>query len=392
MIIPTKVLEILTNYIKSDISFSKIKEKQNQKLLKVLIELWYFIYNQQITDNKSENFHYYTNINKCSFISFSFMYNGQRLQYKKLLNILRLSNLISINEKYSENNFTKSYKININNILGDYTEFELNFSKIFNNTNNKEYWLKKYSSKSNLINDCYNSSIDLNQYLNWLISNRGLELKPVLNKSNGRLEKRFLTDDRIWLHFNLALKINFKNLWFKVSNEGRFYSSVSNLPYTAVPFLKLYNQNTQEFDVKNSQPLLLSLLIENNEYKKDVVDGIFYEKLASELGYSRNDTKILSYKYIFFNLKPLKSGKIYDAMKKLYGSFIDDINNLKSNIKLSHKLQEIEADIFVNKLGSLKISKLLRHDQIIVMENDIEIIKNYIKIEYNKLGLNINVD
>lgn len=387
--IPTSIINQLISYINFDVDLQDIDEKKSQKLIKILIELWLFIYNRQIEDQDIQNLKGYTNIDKKLLDNFSIRLNNSRLKYNQLLDILIVNKLISVNEKYSVGNFYKSYRVETDFISCNFTDFEIDFNKIYSNTRNKSYWIEKYPELTNLIEDCYNTTIDLSSYLDWLIANEGIELKPVLDK--GVLKRRFLNKERIYQHFNLALKVNLKNLWFKLSNEGRFYSSISNLPYNAVDFIKLYGNDTIEIDIKNSQPLLLGLLLNNDKYMKDVINGVFYDVMANELGIERNEFKPLCYKYILFSSKPLKSGKIYNAIKKVYGTIIDDINAIKENECLAKKLQKMESDIFVKNIGKLKISKLLRHDQVVVKNQDELIVKKFLVNEYNKLNINISL-
>lgn len=385
--IPTSIINEILSYINIETDFNDISPKQTQKLIKTLIELWLFIYTKQTEDDTTTNLKGFTNIDKKELTKFNIQLLGIRLQYPDLIDILDRCDLIKINHKYNVGKFYKSYRIETSFISTNYTQVDIDFQKVFSNTQSKKYWLERYTKYSNLIEDCYNTKIDMDQYIKWLINNEGIELKPIL--VDGRLTKRFLTKERIYLHINLALKINFQNIWFKISDEGRFYSSISNLPYTAVDFILLYGNKTSEIDIKNSQPLLLSLLVDNKTYSEDVRLGIFYKKVADDLKIKDKEFKILSFKYIFFNPKPLKSGKVYDSMKKLYGSLIDDINIIKEDGRLSHRLQKMESDIFVKKIGKLKMNKLIRHDQVIIKEGDYNIMKNYLENEYRKLGIEV---
>lgn len=391
MLIPTKIIEVLSDYIKSDPDFSSINEKQRHKLIKVLVELWYFIYSEQIKDIEVSNLKMFVDIKKDELERFNvrlgkdIIGNEVRLKYAKLLEILILCNLIERGNSYSAGKFPKGHRIISDFIGNDYTQFEIDFDYIFKNVKNKSYWLDRMGTQSSLVEDCYNTEIDLSGYLNYLLENEGMELKPVL--INGRLNKRYLTRERIWHHFNLSLKVNLKNLWFKMSNEGRFYSSISNLPYTAVAFIKLYGEETREVDIKNSQPLLLATIINNDDYKRDVCSGQFYDKMANELNIKRDEFKVMSYKFIFFGSNQLSSGKLYSAMEKVYPGLIGQINDVKKDLCLAKYLQELESNIFVKKIGALNIPKLLRHDQVIVKKNDLNIVLRYLKIEYSKLGL-----
>jgi len=149
---------------------------------------------------------------------------------------------------------------------------------------------------------------------------------------------------------------------------------------------------TIDIDISNSQPLLLTILLEgHNEYKNDVENGVFYEKVAAELNITRKSFKPMAMKHIFFSKSPLKSGKIKEAMDKLYPGLVEDINKIKEDTILSHKLQNIEANIFVENVGKVKIKKLLRHDQVIVVESNYNLIKKFLILEYKKININLKI-
>jgi len=386
LLIPTRVQEKVRFTIQKEIDFINLTEKQKLNLNKKLLSLWYFIYYKQKKDDNIITLDGYVNIHSDELKSFLFKYNENKYHYNKLLILLKDVNLIDINDRYSANKFSQSYRISTDILDNNFEEVEIDFEKIFYNLKNKLYWLKKYTNFKKQINETYEVKIDLNDYIIWLKENINLELKPVIN--NGILERRFLTKERIWDYINDALMINYDNIWFKVSNEGRFYNSTTNLSYTALPFIKLKRRSIKEIDVANCQPLILSKLINNNEYKSDCELGIFYDNLSRELNITRNEAKVLSYKYIFFSNKKLKTGKIYNAMEKLYKGVIEQINELRDKIEISKEMQKIESDIFVNKISNLDFKMMLRHDAVYVYEEDYDIIKSYVIREFNKIGLN----
>jgi hypothetical protein len=385
--VPTGILNEVISYIKIDGNISKSNEKQQQKFIKVLIELFMFIYDRQINDDEIFNLKGFTNINKKELKRFNIQI-GKRYEYKSLINILSFIGLISINEKYSVGSFSKGYRVESEYIkTTNLTEVDIDIDKVFHNTYNKSYWLNKYPIQSNLIEDVYNSFIDLDSYIHWLNNNIGTNLKPIIK--NGFVMERVLNEERAYHHLFLALKVNMKNIWFKLSDEGRFYSSISNLPFGSIPFLKLYGYDTVGLDVRNCQPLLLSILLNNEKYSSDTQNGIFYKEMAKELGKSENEFKVLSFQYIFFNPKPLKSGKLYNAMEKRYKGIMDQINNIKKEGCLAKKLQTIESDIFVKGLGPLNMFKLIRHDEVIVTLNNKDTMSKYLRKEFKMFNINI---
>lgn len=389
--IPTSIIDLLSDYIKIDTSLS-IDEKGEQRLIKSLVELWYFIYTRQIEDKDVENLKFFVKIEKKELHSiFRLKINKQDITYKRLLDMLEINGVISIHGKYKAGSFSKGYRIETDFLnTTNMTEFEVDFDKVFYNTRNRSFWLESYPKHAHLIEDIYSSSVRLDDYLKWMQDNEGMELNPVFN--DGIIKRRFLTKETIYNHFNLALKLNLKNIWVKLSDQGRFYSSISNLPYTATPFLMIDGMKTRDIDISNSQPLLLTVLLKGHiEYKKDVEEGIFYEKVGASIGKTRKEFKIMAFKNIFFSKNPLKTGMTREAMASIYPGLIEDINKIKEDTILSHKLQELESDIFVKRIGKIKIKKLLRHDQVIVVESNYELIKKFLILEYKKINIDLKI-
>ena len=399
VLLPTLIIDKITSYVKDDVTLT-IKQQKN--FIKKLIELWMFIYNKQIIDKDAFSLKSYTNIDRKEFKSFNIQLSNDRLEYKQLINILIELNILDVNEKYSSGLFSKSYRIlttEINNML---SEIDIDIQKVFN-FNDEKYWISKNPKHQHLIKDAYKTKIDIISYYNWMIENEGMKLKPVFDK--GVIKKRFLTKERIQQYLLMAIKINIGCHWFKLSDEGRFYSSITNLSYTTLPFLSLNSMKLVEIDIPNCQPLLLSTMINSNEYKTDVENSNFYMNMAKELNtdVNFNDSeqakdakgsfKILSYKYIFFSPKPLKSGKVYEAMNKIYPGVIEQINTLKEkfNGNLAVELQKMESKIIINNISKINIPKLTRHDSVLVYEAHEDRIKNELIKEFNKINLKIKL-
>lgn len=380
--IPTKLLSTLEN---TPEVFFIDDRKSKLKLINKLIELWYFIFEKQ------DNINLYTNIYRDDLRIFNIQVNGIRYEYTKLLEILEFEKLIDINKKYQVNSFTKSYRILTNFITNEFTEIELDVSRILKDYKDKEYWLKKYPSYKKQINDVYNIRVDIYEYLKFMKENENMDLKPYYDKSQQKIVDRVLTAERINDYIYDALKINFGNLWFKVSDNGRFYNSFTNLSYTALDFIKLNRREVVSIDGSNFQPLLLATKIENKEYKKAVETGKFYDMLSEEMNISRDRIKIMTYRYIFFNDKQLKSGELYECMKKLFGSSIDEINAIKNDIRICDLTQKMEAEIFVNFLSNLKLDCVTRHDEILVYEEDYNIVR-YKLIQYMRIKHNLKIN
>ena len=395
--IPTAIVNKIRTAICSDLSFIDLTEKQYQRLFKTLLELWLFIYNKQVEDIDTNNLKLYTNIDSKDLSVFIFKVNGKNIKYNQLL--ITIQDLIDVNQKYSAGagGFYKGYRIKTEFLCeSNFTEMELDMDKVFHNSRDKSFWIKKYPNHQHLINDAYDCSVDLDSYLDWMQNNRGSELQPVYNKRSKMIEKRYLTNDVMNFHLLLATKVNCKNLWFKVSDEGRFYSSISNLPKGSIHFLKMNYQSVVSIDLKNCQPLLLSSIIYHPKFKVDCEFGRFYDVLVEQnhLGggfsnLSRGVVKQMFYRFLFFGDNQLKSGKFYDLVEQSYPGLINIVNEIKSSTKLYSKLQRLESNLFVDRLGHLPIKKLIRHDEILVADEHKDLVVKCLLIELKKDNVNL---
>jgi hypothetical protein len=384
--IPTKIIELVDLTINKESDLINITEKQKVKLSKTLIKLWLYIYQKQRNNEDIINLKGYTNINSKELkANFEIEVSCIRLGYKQLLKMLEEVNLISINNKYSSGSFSQSYRITTEFINNDYKEIEIDFDKLLEGFHNKSYWLNKYPKHTKQIEDLYKVEIDLSSYVQWLKNNIGKKLKPKMGIYG--IEETYLTTEKAYDFINDVIKVNYKNIWVKVSNEGRFYNSITNLSSTTIPFIRIKRKEIIEIDIANCQPLILSKLINNTQYRKDCEDGIFYDKLSKELNTTRDESKLLSYKYIFFNNNKLKSGRIYDSMVNLYGDVIEQINDLRGSMEIAKEMQKIESSIFVDKIGKMNIDMMIRHDSVSVVKEDYDIIKLAVIKEFNKIGL-----
>jgi len=401
--IPTVILQSIEQRAISYSQLHNLKTKSQSKLLLRMIELWYYVYMTQISSDGNNHLGMYVNINKKELTKFDIMLEGNRLLYSDLLNLLEC--IIDVNENYLKGEYPKSYKINTDNVNFDYiSETEIDISLIFKGLPDKDYWLKKYPEYKLLIETAYNTEINLVKYQKWLNENYNRKLKPYYSRGRKRIIKRKIDGETIVRHYNIALKIKFKKLWFTISDEGRFYSSISNMPNTIIESESLMLQGIilNGIDVVNCQPLLLTVLVNSEEYKKDCEGGVFYDNVTAIIygdrfingdkevkGELRGRIKLSMYRFVFFNDKPLKGGQLYKAFEKLYPGLMSQINSLKIELGkggLAKKLQNIESNIFVK--GCIKFNNvLLRHDEVIIKPNDESSVLKKLRKGFNDNGI-----
>ncbi|MFC6095793.1 hypothetical protein ACFPVY_03970 [Flavobacterium qiangtangense] len=146
--------------------------------------------------------------------------------------------------------------------------------------------------------------------------------------------------------------------WVKTGqNVDRIYHSLSNVSRISRKHIHIKGNHFHNIDIKNCQPLLLCYLLLKNglevdeSYKKDCENGRLYERFIEE-GASREETKVLLYKAIYFAFKPKRD--IALKFKELYPATFKSLQVISSDeIKMATKLQNLEASIF-NKLAPQK--------------------------------------
>ena len=193
-------------------------------------------------------------------------------------------------------------------------------------------------------------------------------------------------------HFKI-LCIKNGYLYFKRNDtNGRLDSNLTNLPTTLRQFLisdeKLYN-----IDIKNSQPFFLYALlkqdnaISNEElerYGKLVLDGTFYEYLASEFEKEFKQIKtrkqMKSYLFKIFFSKVTSFTKLKTFFGSLFPGIMDYINenNIVSNATIANKLSTVEStsiiSIILPALGEQNIKPFTIHDSFVCKESEIQTI------------------
>ena len=91
----------------------------------------------------------------------------------------------------------------------------------------------------------------------------------------------------------------------------------------------------------------------------------------------------------FFDSNQIVKGKFFNVIEKLYPGFVNELNELKENNSIAHLTHRIEADLMVKGVGSLNIGKLLKHDEVLIYPENIEMVRKYIENKVKKeLGIN----
>src|SRR5690606_38121125 len=136
----------------------------------------------------------------------------------------------------------------------------------------------------------------------------------------------------------LAVKAIEDGDWFchRPTEGSRVHTNLTNLNRNFRPFLKYEDKELVELDIRNSQPLIASILIKNwfvqrhldipadvKEYKKNCENGTFYDYFMELNGVSEEDRgefKVQFFAEIFFS-------KVSKRMTKLKKQFIEKYPN-----------------------------------------------------------------
>lgn len=210
---------------------------------------------------------------------------------------------------------------------------------------------------------------------------------------------------------------NFDKFWFSAAeiNGNRAYSNATNFPKD----LRCYNyiqghkgEPLWEFDIKNSQPLLLSIVV--MEYYKQkgipIPEDVLRYKALCETGnfvnYFRDllDTAGIKHEEtiktdlfarIFFNKESLKRTykfkQKFDEYFPSVGQCISEIKHTEGHKAISTKLTEVESEIMIQKV-SMKLIELgveffPLHDAIYTVEEYTEITYKVILEEFQKYDI-----
>lgn len=199
--------------------------------------------------------------------------------------------------------------------------------------------------------------------------------------------------------------IPFTSVRGNICKYGRLHTPLTNLWKKDRPNIKWNDgSNINWIDIKNSQPLMLCILMNeegiiDSEYTKDIESGLLYEKfydLVKEVEDIRKEVKQEVFKHIYFG--EIKTNVFSDRFKLLYPTAFNFLCELKKfdYCNSSHKCQLKESDIVFNEIGSVLLSKGIKfltiHDSFGVYEKDIKYVSQLIKDTFsNNYGVSVKI-
>lgn len=342
-----------------DFNYFDAKPREKEKLKKLTLELYV-----NLNNRKSKKMETLIN-SKLMDKKYKMTFMGMNKRYNFFLNILKETGLILRDDGYLSSNITenpkpksiwvrKNDKIHNNHMMA-------NLGILNGEPTPKSKWIKKYPNHKNIIDMVYETYFDIEMARRFFYSKLGQ-----LNKKG-----QIITNSMIYDAINKLRQYNERLLTFSIDEKtGRLFNPLTNINHMVRPFLKSKSDGEYliELDLKNSQPLFLTLFVKNEKYKKAVEEGIFYDELAEYLKLTREEAKEYSMKYIFYGDYKLEKGKTKEALDYLYPGFLDELQKLKEKLLLWQTLQTAEADIFL-KLGGPYISI---HDGIMIKKDDLD--------------------
>ncbi len=188
--------------------------------------------------------------------------------------------------------------------------------------------------------------------------------------------------------------INQNQIFYHFDDFGRFHTNFTILKsFIRKNCLLIEDDETIEFDIKNSQPLFLNLIIKNQDNKIDsneldlfkylTINGLFYQYIIENSDVKEKRlVKEHVYKVLFGKNSNSKSDKLF---KKLFPTIHDFIKWYKTHNKnykvLAHKLQYLESNLIFNKIV-FEISERYPEVKLITVHDSIICAKKHkLKIE-----------
>ena len=277
--------------------------------------------------------------------------------YKTYLDFLIEKKFLSLVSNYYVGKKCKTFKINLD-FLEKVARVKIHDSILLNKYK-KEYLSRLFTEENNspinptlrkiLIDDLYHVELDIDASNNWLEN-----------------EKSNLTLHQFFKNHSLIGGIDEGLLFYKFDSFGRLHTNFTTLKkYVRKNYLKIDGKELMELDIKNSQPLLLAVLLKkefdeknfNEEIKKYieiVKSGLIYDDLFEkypEYIQSRDAAKKFVYTVLFGkNYYKIIENKIFQKEYPTVYDYIKTLKNLNGYKYISHQLQLLESNFIFDKV------------------------------------------
>lgn len=251
--------------------------------------------------------------------------------------------------------------------------------------------LKKYSKSKNIINKIDSESDLINPIIKSKIIKDLFDVEIDYSKSIFYLDSSSCDIDVYQKNKYSVESIKDKHIFYHFDNYGRFHTNFTILKsYIRKNCLLIDGEETCEIDIKNSQPLFLNKLLNQNIEKIDADElklfrnltfyGGFYDYLQSKFNIQDKKTvKEITYKVLFGKNYSNKFDKKFSQIFPTIHSFIKEFKKMKGDYRvLSYELQNLESNFLFNKVikhiikTDPEIKIITCHDSLICKESDYE--------------------
>lgn len=299
--------------------------------------------------------------------------------YNYYVNYLVEKNILILLKKHNKGKNARIYKLSDDVIDGVVTRYKNSdtvllkkYKKNFTSTHTKNlnYNLIDTDIKSKLIEDLFCVEIDYVKSIFFL--NSSIQEHEIYQKNKYSVES--IKDKHIFYHFD---------------NYGRLHTNFTILKsFIRKNCLLIDNEETVEIDIKNSQPLFLNKVLQENSNNVDALEKEFYMLLTYQGNFykfiqdkfqikDKKTVKDLTYKVLFGKNFKNKYDKIFS---QLFPSIYEFIKVFKKNNGdyrvLSYELQKYESNFLFNKVIRKIISTdpsiriITCHDSLICKKSD----------------------
>ena len=278
--------------------------------------------------------------------------------YNYYINYLMEKNIIKMVSNYRKGVSSRKYSLNDNILKSKIQRRYRNTDKVL---------LKKYKKK-------VMESIDFSDNDDYLI---GKDIREKLISDLFNVDIQFdraiffldaLKDEKFDVYNRNVYSVecvNDKHIFYHFDNYGRMHTNFTILrSFIRKNCLLIDGEETCEIDIKNSQPLFLSKLIndsDTNWVKKEEFElfseltrnGNYYQYIMNVLGIkSRNDAKELTYKVLFGrNITSSKSDIGFRKVFPTIHNFIKLYKKESGNYKMmAYDLQKAESNLIFNRI------------------------------------------
>lgn len=320
--------------------------------------------------------------------------------YNYYVNYLIERNIILLLSKHQKGKSSRVYSINESVLRGRITRY----------SNKDKVLLKKYKSKVSQIeeNDIESSLIDVD--IKRKLVNDLFGIKIEFDRSIFYLDSLKNEDMDIYNRNKYSVEcVKEGHIFYHFDNYGRMHTNFTILKsFIRKNCLLIDGEETCEIDIKNSQPLFLTKLIQDSNtkwvdesefelFKSLTINGNFYQYIMDNIKTKdRGMVKELTYKVLFGrNGATSKADKIFISLFPTIHQFIKLYKIEHKDYKiLSYDLQKAESSLVFNKIirqvmnlyPDIKIVTV--HDSIIVsIKNKEEVFAVFHTKLYEEFGL-----